>query len=236
MIESKREFNDYFLPLLNDCYNMYTFLGRVFEKEITADFLEKIAEKTFAYLKIERLQEIPDEQLREGLKVLSRYLESLKNQDLKQAELELAVEYANLFLGVKGLPPPSESAYKSGLLIERATEEVLQAYWRTGVRVKVKEEFREPADHIAVELHFAAHLCRKAAENLEKGRKNEAERYLEARRDFLDKHLLSWVPSLTRNIWKTAETDFYKGLALITERFLRLDRALITYMLRELSK
>lgn len=231
LTEFEEEVRDRFSSLLRDCYNMYLFLGVMFEKEVTVSFLKEMVEKGMVPLEIGCLQEIRDGQMRDGLTIFIKYIENLKGRDLRQAALELAVEYANLFLGLKGLPHPSESAYKSGSLMERV-EDVLQNYWHAGVKVI---ENREPADHIAIELHFAAYLCQAAMRDFSNERINDAKRHLEMRKKFLDEHLLSWLPSFTGNLLKFAETDFYRGLALITERFVELDRILIDYMLAELS-
>ncbi|MEM3640309.1 MAG: molecular chaperone TorD family protein, partial [Candidatus Bathyarchaeia archaeon] len=234
MEKSEREFKDRLLAILKDCYNVYTFLGKAYEKEVAADFLKEIIDKSLIFLEPQRPQEMIDEELKEGLKMLGRYLNGLKSRVLKQAELELAVEYANLFLGVKGLPHPSESAYKSGFLMGDSTEDVIQTYRDAGVNLK--EDFREPADHVAVELYFMAYLSYKAAESLADGRKYEVEKCLQVMQNFLDNHLLSWIPSFTENVLKFAETDFYRGLAAITKRFIELNKTLTDHALKILRE
>ncbi|MEM2103748.1 MAG: molecular chaperone TorD family protein [Candidatus Bathyarchaeia archaeon] len=219
--------------LFKECSQTYSFLGRVYEREVTAEFLNEVAEKNLKILKSKRLQMIQDEELRKGLKMFSQYLENLERNSLKQACLELAVDYASLFLGVKRLPHPPESAYKAGYMMGPFEENVLQEYRDAGV--DVKPEFNEPADHIAAELHFAGHLCQKAADALSENRKNEVEEYLKRLSNFLEKHLLSWIPLLTENILRTSETDFYKSIAVITKRFVELNKALTDYSLKNLN-
>lgn len=234
MEKSEREFKDRLLTILKDCCKVYTFLGKAYEKEVAADFLKEIIDKGVTFLDRQHLQEIIDEELKEGLKMLGRYLNGLKSRALKQAELELAVEYANLFLGVKGLPHPSESAYKSGFLMGGSTEDVIRTYRDAGVNLK--KDFREPADHVAAELYFMAYLSQKAAESLANGRKYEVGKCLQIMQNFLDNHLLSWVPSFAENILKFAETDFYRGLAAITKKFIELNKTLIDYAFKILRE
>ncbi|MEM3551844.1 MAG: molecular chaperone TorD family protein, partial [Candidatus Bathyarchaeia archaeon] len=133
---------------------------------------------------------------------------------------------------VKGLPHPSESAYKSGFIMERPMEEVLKAYREAGV--DLKEDFKEPADHISTELQFMAYLCQKASESGLKGKKDELKRELERRIEFLNKHLLPWIPLFAKTISNAAETDFYRGLVILTKRFVELDESLTKYMLAKL--
>jgi len=221
-----------YLAVMNNRRAIYAFLSRIYEKEVTTDLLKEMISGKSPILRVEGLEEVPDEELREGLKKLSGYLKGLKGRDLEQARLELAVEYANLFLGVKGKPPhPSESVYRSKdrLIMQEPMDEVLHAYWDAGVDKEKK--FKEPADHIAVELQFMAYLCRRTAEALEKNKKDEAKKYLRMQKDFLRNHLSLWVPPFVKDILETAEVDFYKGVAIITKRFVELDNSMIDDLL-----
>jgi TorA maturation chaperone TorD len=50
---------------------------------------------------------------------------------------------------------------------------------------------------------------------------------LKDQKAFLDEHLLKWVPDWTRDVMNSAETDFYKGMALLLDAFLNLDCEII---------
>lgn len=228
---------DQYLAVMNNRRAIYSFLSRAYEKEITTDLLKEMVDGKSPILRVEGLQELPDEELRNGLKTLSGYVNSLKERDLEQVRLELAVEYANLFLGVKGkVPHPSESAYRSKdhLIMQEPMDKVLRAYWDAGVDKEKK--FKEPADHIAIELQFMAYLCRKTAETLGKNEKDEARKYLKMQKDFLKKHLSLWVSPFVKDILETAEVDFYKGVAIITKRFVELDNSMIDDLLRAVEE
>ena len=230
------EAKDQYLAVMNNRRAIYSFLSRMYEKEITTDLLKEMVNGKSPILRV-GLQEVPDKELREGLKTLSGYVKGLKERDLEQARLELAVEYANLFLGVKGkVPHPSESAYRSKdhLIMQEPMDKVLRAYWDAGVDKEKK--FKEPADHIADELQFMAYLCRKTAEALEKNEKDEAKKYLKIQKDFLKKHLSLWVSPFAKDILETAEVDFYKGVAIITKRFVELDNSMMDDLLRAVEE
>jgi TorA maturation chaperone TorD len=65
-------------------------------------------------------------------------------------------------------------------------------WWRHIEKLGVRkvDEYREPEDHIAVELQFMAYLCRRTIEALnDGGRLDEVKKYLEAQRDFINNHL-----------------------------------------------
>lgn len=77
-------------------------------------------------------------------------------------------------------------------------------------------------DHIAVELFFMGHLCRlaakdnSAAENLTKVKEWE--------KRFWESHSMNWVFELLDNMKQKADTDFYRGIALLMNAFLEEER------------
>ncbi len=90
-------------------------------------------------------------------------------------------------------------------------------------------------NHIGVELSFMSFLCNKEAaaiESEEDASRDPCERkaagsvkYRELQIIFLQEHLNEWFPQLSRSIQARTESNFYRGLALITEEFLALDTA-----------
>lgn len=196
---------------------IYAFLSRMYEKEISVDLLKELSSGNSPIFQIGRSEEL-DEGFRKGFDLLSRYL-NIGGRDLNEVWLELAAEYAGLFLGLKKKPShPSESVYTSGRIFQEARDKVLKAYWSAGVD-KVKE-FKEPEDHIAMELEFMEYLCRRTVEALERNERDEVKKYLQIQREFIDDHLAKWVPQFTQDILESAEVDFYKGVAYVTRAFI----------------
>jgi anaerobic sulfite reductase subunit A len=213
------------LDLVNNRGAIYSFLSRVYEREVTLDLLKELSAEKGPLLQMANLNDLGEGSLREGFQELIGYLRGLGGRDMTQAKLELDVEYANLFLGVIGKPPhPSESVYSSSehLVMQKVRDDVLFEYRKVGVD-KVNE-FTEPEDHIALELQFMAYLCSKTAEALVKGDSAKAVDCLEIQKTFLEKHLAVWVPKLTKDILESGTVDFYRGAAKITEGFVAIDK------------
>jgi len=174
--------------------------------------------------------------LADGFKQISDYASRLKVDELENARLELAVEYAGLFLGVWRVPAhPSESAYFTDgqLIMQQPRDEVLKLYRMMGV--DKAGQFKEPEDHIALELQFMTHLCEKTNAALKDGDFPEARKCLEVQRDFLNEHLGKWVPKLSADILKSARREFYKAIAKITEGYIEMDKKLIEELLDSLA-
>jgi len=212
--------------------NIYAFLSRMYEKEISVDFLKELSTRDSPIFRIGRSEGL-DEGFRKGFGLMSGYL-NLSGRDLNRVWLELAADYASLFLGVKKKPPhPSESVYTSGghYKFQESRDQVLKAYLEAGVdRVK---EFTEPEDHIALELQFMEYLCRKTIEALERNERGEAKKYLKIQRDFVNDHLAKWIPQFTQDILESADVDFYKGVAYVTRAFIEAEREAIPDLIKD---
>jgi anaerobic sulfite reductase subunit A len=166
--------------------------------------------------------------LAEGLKQIASFASSLKGADLGKVRVDLAADYAGLFLGAGGKHVhPSESYYvtKGQLLMQQPRDEVLKLYRAMGVD-KVGE-FKEPEDHVALELQFMAHLCDKTTAALKRGNFGGVRRYLVVQRNFLDEHLGKWVPKLASDMLKLSKHEFYRAIAKITKAFVALDKELV---------
>ena len=138
----------------------------------------------------------------------------------------LLVDYARLFLG----PPHPVAAPYGSVWLEKektpmgdSTMAVQELYHEGGF--EIDEDFREPPDHIAAELEFLYLLIYR--EN-EAGRNNDPEALTamaDLRKRFLDEHLGSWVGPLTAAVKSGAQSDFYRELAELTDRFVKLEAA-----------
>jgi anaerobic sulfite reductase subunit A len=166
--------------------------------------------------------------LAEGLKQIASFASSLKGADLGKVRVNLTVDYAGLFLGAwEKHVHPSESYYVTDrqLVMQQPRDDVLKLYRAMGV--DKAGEFKEPEDHIALELQFMAHLCDKTNDALKRGNFGGARRYLDVQRNFLDEHLGKWVPKLASDMLKLSKHEFYRAIAKITKAFVAVDKELV---------
>jgi anaerobic sulfite reductase subunit A len=167
-------------------------------------------------------------ELAEGFEQIANFALSLEGADLKKVQVDLAVEYAGLFLGVWGKPAhPSESYYLTDrqLVMQRPRDDVLNLYRAMGL--ERAGEFKEPEDHIALELQFMAHLCAMTNVALKSGNFKDARKYLDAQRGFLDEHLGKWVPKLASDVLKSARREYYGAIAKVTKVYVDADKEVV---------
>jgi len=136
-------------------------------------------------------------------------------EDLSQ---RLASEHARLFLGLRegyGPPPPYESVWREARVLGDSTLAVATAYSEAGF-----EDAGQcgPCDHIASELRFLASLCHAEAEAAAKGETGEAAWARERQINFVDEHLLRWVPEYCQELARQSREPLYAALALVTGR------------------
>lgn len=220
-----------FIRFLSGREAVYSFLGRIFEREVDRQLLESLLSRRDALLKFRFITDPSAAAAREGFEELCEYLSALDRREMDEKILELAADFANLFLGVgyafsgRGVTHPSESAYVKGYLYSDIVDEVFEAYLEEGLLKS--PDFHEPEDHIALELYFMAHLCRKAMASLNEGRSRDLIKYLNTQKNFLFGHLLRWALNLAEDIIKNANTPFYRAAGKILRGFLIMEERAI---------
>lgn len=147
----------------------------------------------------------------------------------------MKTEYTCLFIGPNKLPaPPWESVYatKEGLIFQESTLKVR--------RIFLKYSFlpanypHEADDHLALELDFMAHLAGLAGEGFEQEKMAEVKKLLLDQIAFQDEHLLAWIGDFATQIQQSKTHYFYPQVALLTEKVLKIDAALLEELITTL--
>ena len=136
----------------------------------------------------------------------------------------LLVDYTRLFLGPSHIiAKPYGSVWLDGeeTLMQDSTMAVQELYEEGGF--EINEDFRELPDHIAAEMEFLYLLIYRENE----ARRNDDPEALTAmaglRKRFLDEHLGSWVGPFTAAVKAGAQSGFYRELAELTDRFVKME-------------
>jgi TorA maturation chaperone TorD len=150
---------------------------------------------------------------------------------------ELHWDYTRMFIGPYELPAPAwESAYcnEERLLFQKETLEVRRAYLRYGYLPK--EFGREADDHLGLELDFMFQLSAMAVDRADAEDWAGLADVLRDQKGFLDEHLLQWVPQWSRDVVRSAQTGFYRGMAQVLQGFLGIDREALDEALAALNQ
>lgn len=220
------------VELMNARARSYGMLARLFREEIDLATLRELQKMRFP-------QATGNAAVDEGYHQLYDYLKRAWDDSVT----ELAIDYVSTFIGhgVNGYSAayPYESVYTSErrLLMQEARAEVLATLRENELK---RGDWNEAEDHIALELEFMQRMALRAAEALADGAKGaaladgaegEAVAYLRTSYDFLENHLLNWVPMLVTDMRMHARTLFYQGLGQLTLGALQEDEAVLRELL-----
>lgn len=207
-------------PLLETRAFIYDFLRRAFLQEPNPEFL--------AFLKDSHLFEsFPFQEDNEDIaQGVDQLLVFMQENDLTSSEVLdfLHWDYTRMFIGPDRLPAPLwESAYlnKERLLFQEQTLQVRQAYLK--YHFLPKHFMQEADDHLGLELDFMYQLTVRAKAAMAEEKLDELKEIFSDQKDFLENHLLKWVPELTLKISESAKFSFYPGIAKILKGYLTLD-------------
>ena len=212
--------------LLEQRSNSLAFLSRLYLREVDETLLDELHDMLYP-------AETEDEKLDKGYRLFATYLSNLWAESLT----ELSIDYAKCFLGNSvdafGAAYPYESVYTSEkrLMMQAARDEVLAIYRSCGFTKR--EDWTEGEDHLALELEFVRALNDRALAALNSGSYDEFTRLMTTQRNFMEFHVVGWVPMMTADLKRFAQTKFYQGLAYITEGFLRTDFAFLQDLLND---
>jgi len=139
---------------------------------------------------------------------------------------EFGIRFIRTFDTGKPVPPcsPYEGHYcskpRSMIMLE-----VSEFYNFFGLRMSQEEGKREFPDYICVELEFLHFLTFKEGEAIGEGK--EEKLYLMAQKDFLERHMIQWVPKFCLKL-QNSDVPFYAGLARIASGFITCEFELLT--------
>ena len=211
------------VELMNARARSYGMLARLFREEVDLPTLRELQKMCFP-------QATGNAAVDEGYHQLYAYLKRAWDDSVT----ELAIDYVSTFIGhgVNGYSAayPYESVYTSErrLLMQEARAEVLATLRENEL---MRGAWNEAEDHIALELEFMQRMALRAAEALDDAAEDEAVAYLRTSYDFLENHLLNWVPMLVADMRMHARTLFYQGLAQLTLGSLQEDEAVLRELL-----
>lgn len=136
----------------------------------------------------------------------------------------LLVDYTQLFLGPAHIiAKPYGSVWMSGekTLMQDSTMAVQELYAEGGF--EIDEDFRELPDHVAAELEFLYLLIYRENEAQRNGEPETLKAISGLRKRFLGNHLGLWIGPFTAAVRDGARSVFYRELAELTDRFVKME-------------
>ena len=193
--------------------SIYGFIAAVYRQEVTSELLRQI--------KAQQFQEVLSSL---GVKLNNGFFQNSEREMLEN----LAIEYTQLFVGPGKHISPHESVHhkkegvQSGQLWGELTAQVKGIIESSGL--EYESEYTGMPDHISVELEFMQQVVQHEAQAWEADDDETALLCLENEKNFVDQHLLGWIPDFCEKVIKTAEMPFYREMAGLTRSFIEFEK------------
>ncbi len=135
----------------------------------------------------------------------------------------------------KPLCPPYEGVQRKGLPRNSSMLNIAAFYKHFGLKIGADEGSHELPDHISAELEFLHFLAFKEAQAREAGDTELLTGYLLAQNDFLQRHLVRWVPDFANRLETIDPGNILAVYAGYTASFLNEELDLVRAGLKELG-
>ncbi len=190
---------------------VYQLLSSLFAKEVDHQLLHELtsdrAQNFWAQLANEQA-------FKSDVDTLVSVLNTLKSD---KALLELAADYCGLFLvGTKHSASPYASLYLGDAQAGTDDEPTLfgeqhqlMLQFLKQNQLQVQSSFPEPADHLAVILAYAAHLCNTSDEA--------------AQLELIESYLNNWIGNFAAKVTQCDSGQFYSALSRLTQSWVAAD-------------
>ncbi len=135
---------------------------------------------------------------------------------------QLPTEYIYYFEVGKNQPPcaPYAGIYLDDQQRTHILLHLSEVYKNFGLEMAAGPN--ELQDHLAVELEFMHFLCFKESQAMEENAP-QLTGYRQAQKDFLQRHLLEWLPAFVTAVKQKCRNDFYLSLADLCQQCITLD-------------
>ena len=199
--------------------SMYRFLGGIYLLEVDEKQLNAL--KKVHFPEVDGMED-SDMDLREGYQILSEYVRDLKAEDLD----DLAADYAKVFLAAGDAAGHAAFPYESVYVDKKhqvggSTAMKMKALYLERGFEPDPSMYRTMDDNIGLILQYMAILCDEVMETAAADDPAKGKELLTEQRKFVKKHMTNWVFSFTSDIMKFSDTDFYRGIAKITNGFIK---------------
>lgn len=206
---------------------LYHFLGAGYISPPGPEYLKLLAVWSSSYQETGSASHPLSEQMIRGLASISQFFQKEEAGGFENIEKLTDVEFTRLFRGVRkhySPPPPYESVYREeeARTFGESSINVQQAYRHFGLDL-TPELDSEPPDHLSFEMEFIHLLCDREAAAWEHDKEDDALSLLSAQRQFLEKHLLVWLPKFCGKVREFDRLGFFSGLADLTEGWVTFD-------------
>ena len=142
---------------------------------------------------------------------------------------------AGVFTKERQTAVPYESVFTGDerIMMGDARDDVVARFLEDGFQVN--PDLHEPEDHLAFELEYLVDMNERAAAWAQAKDKAELRRNVVRQLEFIERHLLNWIPELREVAQEYATLAFYPGMLLVAQGALEQGSDLLRSILAQLD-
>lgn len=126
--------------------------------------------------------------------------------------------------------PPYEGLYNKKMERTAVMVEVSEFYRHFGLKMSQDEDKRELPDYLCAELEFLAFLAFKEAQAAHERADELLNGYRWAQKDFLDRHMVGWLPAFAGRLAEEEALPFFPHLVRLTIGFTGAELGLVSHL------
>ncbi|MCE2571079.1 molecular chaperone TorD [Motilimonas eburnea] len=191
--------------------SLYWWFASLFSQELTAEQLKQYRASPLGQGRALLNALAEQKEFNDAANAVITALDNLVK--LPHPELELAADFSQLLLtDLKTGAPPYASLYldQKGLLFQQPHDDMQALLQDQGLRIT--PDFNEPADHLAIQLDYLGNLI------LQTSTQDP-----QAQHQFIQRHLLNWLPQWVTRSRQVRRNGFYPALAQLLLQFIEQD-------------
>jgi len=149
--------------------------------------------------------------------------------------LDLEVKFNQTFeVGApEPLCPPYEGLFRKGVERTWIMIEVAEFYKQFGLKMSTEEGKRELPDHLCPELEFLHFLAFKEAQAREENTTDLLKGYVHAQKDFLERHIMTWISEFSKKLQASASLKLFSGLGRLMEQFVSAEHEYVRTLFKQ---
>lgn len=148
-----------------------------------------------------------------GLQLLADFMASWDGSDAAMVALKL--DFGRLFLGPgEPMAPPWGSVYLDAAQLLNSESTMAFAHFLRHNGIRIDQKTNEPLDHIGTQFAVLSFLLQ------QQGAQPSATGVQSLSRRFLTEHMLPWADRCLELAEGHAQTDYYRGLAILAREYL----------------
>ncbi|MBC7092302.1 MAG: molecular chaperone TorD family protein [Nitrososphaeria archaeon] len=189
---------------------LYRSLVELYRPKLAKPMLENIAQEQFQALG-ETIENGFDS-IKGGHRILCDYV---KGKDVDKLIEELGVEYSRL---------DSKGVFLQRSYDQRSKEELFSNLKRFYQQKSNVIEKGMELDHFINHCNYMFNLLSQNRIAIINRKVNDFYENIRLQREFLKDYIYNWVPIMCQRLYKESESEFYKGLSMLTEGFINVDK------------